>query len=205
MGGHAGDLLFDQLEIGDRLLELHALLGVRGGGATQALAAPVQQAPKVVRPKSSTVSAMRSPLPTWPSTFSAGTTMFSKASRPVAVPRMPHLGMRASSTLKPGMSGVTRKAVISFFLPAPAPGVRAITVSTPAMPPLVIQRFVPLRMYALPSGVGVAVVCTLLASEPASGSVRAKAASCSPLTSGGSQRRFCSSVPNSSKARMPML
>ena len=28
----------------------------------------------------------------------------------------------------------------------------------------------------MPSGVGVAVVCTLLASEPASGSVRAKAA-----------------------------
>ena len=57
----------------------------------------------------------------------------------------------------------------------------------------------------MPSGVGVAVVCTLLASEPASGSVRAKAASFSPLTSGGSQRRFCSSVPNSSRARMPML
>ncbi len=58
---------------------------------------------------------------------------------------MPILGIRASSTLKPGMSGVTRKAVISFFLLGPLPGVRAMTVSTPAMPPLVIQRLVPLR------------------------------------------------------------
>ena len=64
--------------------------------------------------------------------------MFSKASRAVAVPRMPHLAMRASTTSKPGMSGVTRKAVISFFLSAPAPGVRAMTVSTWAMPPLVM-------------------------------------------------------------------
>ena len=89
---------------------------------------------------------MRSPLPTLPRTFSFGTNMFSKASRPVAVPRMPIFAIRASTTLKPGMSGVTRKAVISFFLSGPAPGVRAMTVSTSAMPPLVIQRLVPLRM-----------------------------------------------------------
>ena len=56
--------------------------------------------------------------------FSVGTGMFSNASLPVAVPRMPHLAMRASSTLKPGMSGVTRKAVtfVSLGCRAPACG-----------------------------------------------------------------------------------
>ena len=48
--------------------------------------------------------------------------MSSKASRAVAVPRMPHLAIRASTTSKPGMSGVTRKAVISFFLSAAGAG-----------------------------------------------------------------------------------
>ena len=53
-------------------------------------------------------------------------------------------------------------------------------------------------------GEGVAVVCTLLASEPACSSVRAKAASFSPLASGGSQRAFCSGVPNRTRARRPI-
>ena len=55
----------------------------------------------------------------------------------VAVPRMPHFGMRASTTSNPGMSGVTRNAVT---LPSgsEATGVRAMTVSTWAMPPLVM-------------------------------------------------------------------
>ena len=46
----------------------------------------------------------------------AARTCSRNASRPVAVPRMPHLGIRASTTLKPGMSGVTRKAVIFVSL-----------------------------------------------------------------------------------------
>ena len=68
--------------------------------------------------------------------FSFGTRMLVKRSRPVAVPRMPHFGMRASTTSKPGMSGVTRNAV-TFVLPSGV-GVRAMTVSTWAMPPLVM-------------------------------------------------------------------
>ena len=40
----------------------------------QGLAAPVQLAPNVVRPKSRTVSANRRPLPSCPRMFSAGTT-----------------------------------------------------------------------------------------------------------------------------------
>ena len=42
-------------------------------------------------------------------------------------------------------------------------------------------------------------------SDPACGSVSANAPSFSPLTKEGSHRRFCSSVPKSNKARMPML
>ena len=44
-----------------------------------------------------------------------------------------------------------------------------------------------------------AVVWTLLASEPACSSVRAKAASFSPRARGGSQRAFCSGVPKSTQ------
>ncbi len=60
-----------------------------------------------------------------------------KARRAVAVPRIPTLSIRASTTSKPGMSGVTRKAVT---LPSGSlgSGVRAITVNTPAMAPLVM-------------------------------------------------------------------
>ena len=56
----------------------------------------------------------------------------------------------------------------------------------------------------LPSAEGVAVVRTLAASEPASGSVRAKAPSFRPLMRSGSHLRFCSSDPKSRSARMPM-
>ena len=48
------------------------------------------------------------------------------------------------------------------------------------------------------------MVWTLLASEPACSSVRAKAASFSPLASGGSQRAFCSGVPKRTRARRPI-
>ena len=69
-----------------------------------------------------------------------GVTKLSKinfASREVTVPRMPHFGIRASNTLKPGKSGVTRKAVIFVSL-EPGTGVRAITVSARAMAPFVM-------------------------------------------------------------------
>ena len=55
----------------------------------------------------------------------------------VLVPRMPHFSARATSTSKPGMSGVTRNAVtfpFGFF----GSGVRAITVRSCAMPPFVM-------------------------------------------------------------------
>ena len=61
-------------------------------------AAPVQHAPNVVRPKSSTVSATFRPLPGGPRMFSRGTSMFWNASLAVAVPRMPSFAMRGSTT-----------------------------------------------------------------------------------------------------------
>ena len=45
----------------------------------------------------------------------------------------------------------------------------------------------------------------LPASEPASGSVRPKAASCSPLVSFGSHSCFCSSLPKATIGQVPRL
>ncbi len=69
--------------------------------------------------------------------FSFGTGMLRKARREVAVPRMPSFFMRGSTMVNPGISGVTRKAVTAdSFLPGT--GVRAMTVSTCAIAPLVM-------------------------------------------------------------------
>ena len=57
------------------LLNCRRVLACSTASRRQVLAAPVQQAPKVVRPKSSTVSATRSPLPSGPRMFSFGTRM----------------------------------------------------------------------------------------------------------------------------------
>jgi hypothetical protein len=69
--------------------------------------------------------------------FSFGTRMLVNRILPVAVPRMPHFSARASITSNPGMSGVTRNAV-TFPFGFEGSGVRAITVRTCAMPPLVM-------------------------------------------------------------------
>ena len=102
------------------------------------MAAPVQQAPNVVRPKSKTVSATFKPLPNGPRIFSFGTLTLRKANRPVAVPRIPIFSIRPSSNSNPGMSGVTKNAVIASFPGFPGTGVRAITVNTFAIAVLVM-------------------------------------------------------------------
>ncbi len=76
--------------------------------------------------------------------FSTGTGMSSKASFAVAVPRMPSFSILGSTTRKPGMSGETRKAVTAE-VSRPGTAVRAMTVRTPAMAPLEMYRFSPLR------------------------------------------------------------
>ncbi len=75
-----------------------------------------------------------------------GTRMLVKPSRPVAVPRMPHLGAGFDDS-KPGRSGVTRKAVIfvSFGFWESGQGC-APSPSTPAIAALVMLRFSPLRI-----------------------------------------------------------
>ena len=70
---------------------------------------PVQQAPNVVRPKSNTVSATFSPLPSGPRMFSRGTAIPSNASFAVAVPRMPSFSIRGSTTPKAGHVGRDQK------------------------------------------------------------------------------------------------
>ena len=126
-----------------------------------------------------------------------------KASRPVAVPRTPHLSIRSSTTSNPGMSGETRKAV-TFVSSLPSTGVRAMTVNACAIPPLVIHLFCPLSRYPVPSSLGVAIVCTFPASLPASGSVKAKALIHSPVASLGSHCFCCSSLPKRTMALGPM-
>ena len=68
--------------------------------------------------------------------------MSSNSNQAVAVPRMPHFGMRASLTRNPGMSGVTQKSGHFGFI-TPGTEVRAMTVSTWAMAPLVMYHLVP--------------------------------------------------------------
>jgi hypothetical protein len=77
-------------------------------------------------------------LPGGPRIFSFGTFTSRIANRPVAVPRIPIFGMRASRISNPGMSGVTRNAVIDVLPSLPGSGVRAITVSTCAIAALVM-------------------------------------------------------------------
>ena len=72
--------------------------------------------------------------------------------------------------------------------------VTAMTVDTSAMSPLVMKCFRPLRRYTSPFFS--ALVWILAASEPALGSVRAKAAVHSPLAIRGRYFSFCSGVPS---------
>ena len=74
--------------------------------------------------------------------------------------------------------------------------VRAVMVTRPEMsvPAFVMNCLAPSMTHSPPSSL--AVVRTLPASEPASGSVRPKAPSLRPLQRSGSSSCFCSSLPN---------
>ncbi len=76
--------------------------------------------------------------------------------------------------------------------------VSAVTVTSVVMsvPELVIKALLPLMTQWSPSSDRTARVWVPPASEPDPGSVRPNAARASPDTSGGSQRAFCSGVPN---------
>ena len=72
---------------------------------------------------------------------------------------------------------------------------RAKTVKKPARLPLEIQCLVPFRTNSFFASSYSAVVLIEAASDPASGSVSAKAAINSPVASFGSHFFFCSSLP----------
>ena len=103
----------------------------------------------------------------------------------------------ASPTSYPGVPLGTMMFEIS-----PSP-VRAVIVTSPviSVPALVMNCFAPLitqSPFSAPARVRV-----LPASEPASGSVRPKAARRSPEHRRGSHSRFCSSEPNATIGQVP--
>ena len=106
------------------------------------------------------------------------------------MPRRPMNRLRCS-TVTPSASYSSTNAEMPFS------GTFAITTTTSATTPLVAHSLRPLSRYPEPSSVGVALVDSRAGSDPTSGSVRRNAEMCVFVTS-GSQRCFCSSVPNSS-------
>ena len=90
------------------------------------------------------MSAIFRPLPSSPSTFAAGTGMSWKGQPRVAVPRIPRASARLGGLPNPGRSGVTRNAVTLESPPGPV--VRAMTVRTSAMAPLVMWQLVPFNV-----------------------------------------------------------
>jgi len=105
------------------------------------------------------------------------------------------------------MNALRRSTVIPSAVPSttnavmpPRPpwcsGTRAMTTSSSAMTPLVVQSFTPSIRYAAPSAVGVAVLAMRAGSEPTSGSVRRKAET-APAAQRGRNLAFWSCVPTS--------
>ena len=137
--------------------------------------------------------AILKPSPSRPSIFSAGTSQSVKINSAVCDPLMPILSS-IRPTEKPGKSFSTIKPLMPRV---PCSGaVSAKTEVTRAIPPLVIKRFEPLRIYLSP--LRTAVVRIAAASEPEPASVSANAAIHSPLAREGKYLRFCSSLPASS-------
>jgi len=132
-----------------------------------------------------------------PITLSTGTRQSSKISSQVRLPRNPIL-CSMLPTLKPGVPFSSAKAVIPPRLLFDL-SLTASTVEMLATSPFVMKCLSPLMTKWSPSRS--AVVWTLPASEPASGSDRAKQAVHSPLAIRGRYFRFWSSVPS---IRMPM-
>jgi hypothetical protein len=75
-----------------------------------------------------------------------------------------------------------------------AESVRAMTMTTPASLPVVTQLFVPCNVHE-PSAERTAWHRSAEASDPASGSLNAKAPSFSPRAIGLRKRSFCASLP----------
>ena len=137
---------------------------------------PATLAGSVRRPVFSVMSASLRPLPSPQRMFSFGTRTFVKRITPFSIALSPMKRQRCT-TSTPGQLFSTMNAVICLrdFPLTTASGVRAMTTNSSARVPFVHHSFSPFRMYAPPSGVGVADVDMFAGSEPACTSVRANA------------------------------
>ena len=140
------------------------------------------------RAKFSTLNATLWPLPTSPSTFSAGTRTSWKISGQVDEPCRPILC--SSLPLFTPQARSTRNAVNC------SPSTFAKTTKRSAKPPFVIHIFSPFSR-KLPSGCRVAFVRAPIASDPDPDSLRPYAPRISPLSSFGRYFCFCASLPKS--------
>ena len=143
-----------------------------------------------ILPPSRVFNAILNPSPSFPRRFSFGTSISSKISSETKFALMPILS-KMLPTLNPFMVFSTINVLIPF-----APALLSVTAKTmmmPALGPLVIKVLSPFIMYLFPFRT--AVVCMAPRSEPALGSVPAKAPIFSPLARMGRYFFFCSSVP----------
>ena len=105
----------------------------------QAFTVPTEMLGMESRPSLRVVSAILRPLPSWPIRFSAGTRTSLKSITAFEIARRPMKRQRCS-TLTPGQSASTTKVLIFFV-----PGSMAMTTSSFASVPFVVQSFLPLR------------------------------------------------------------
>ena len=142
-----------------------------------------------ILPLSRAFSAISSPIPGLPSRFFSGDLAILQEHLTVLEAREPHLFL-VLADLSPFVPAGTRKAE-SPFLPV---DVRAMRMNMPGIPAVGDELLgavddVCISLFLPPS------VLSDDGSEPASGSVRAKAPTCSPEARGTRKLLFCSSVP----------
>ncbi len=144
------------------------------------------------RPVFSVVRAIFRPCPSFPSRLVTGTRTSLNRVTPFSIPLSPMNKLRFS-TVMPGASASTTNAEMPP-LPPSCGGTLAITTTSSAITPLVVQSLLPLIRYAEPSSVRVAVAFIRAGSEPTSGSVSRKAVT-APAAQRGRYSCFCSGVP----------
>ena len=127
-----------------------------------------------------------------PTRCESDTRTSSRVSSTVSLERQPSF-WRCFEAVNPCVPWSTTKAVIPFCL-ATSGFVRASTTQKPPTQPCVMNIFVPLMTQSSPSRR--AVVARAAESLPLPGSVRAQAASHSPLAALGRYLRFWASLPN---------
>ena len=155
--------------------------------SSAACAIPTAKAPTEGRNRSRVRIATAKPRSGSPSTWSAGTNTPSKVIDPIGCGATRSSERPDSPSESPGTANAVTPA-------APAPGVvRANTEYRSASGALEIHVFSPVSRHPSPSGS--AASSSAAASEPAAGSVRAKAGTARPVAISGIQRRASSCPP----------